>query len=152
MRKILLGLVLLAILTPLLIPIIASAQIVAPECCKLRRDFKEIDEKCIKDKWVGPTDGVCPKAPGGRPEYTTDNWGMCCFFNTIYIVTDWIFTIFIALAVIMTLLGAYTLITAAGATEAITKGKNYILWALIGLIIAFLAKAIPAVAKALMGI
>jgi len=52
---------------------------------------------------------------------------------------------------VMVILGAFTLTTAAGSPEKINKGKDYILYAAIGLIVALLAKAVPALIKSLLG-
>ena len=56
-----------------------------------------------------------------------------------------------ALVGVMVILGAFTLTTAAGSPEKINKGKDYILYAAIGLIVALLAKAVPALIKSLLG-
>jgi len=42
------------------------------------------------------------------------------------------------------------MMTAAGAPEKVTTGRNYIIWAMVGAIVAALAKAIPAIVKAVL--
>ena len=69
---------------------------------------------------------------------------MCCVLNTIYGVTDLIFVILVALSGIMILIGAFNLLFAAGESEKINKGRNYIIYAAVGLAVGFLARAIPA--------
>jgi hypothetical protein len=49
----------------------------------------------------------------------------------------------------MIVIGAFNIITAGGSPEKVTAGRNYILYALIGMVVAFFAKAIPAIVSAL---
>jgi len=69
---------------------------------------------------------------------------MCCVLNTIYGITDLIFVVLVAISGIMILLGAFNLLFAAGESEKINKGRNYIIYAAVGLAVGFLARAIPA--------
>jgi hypothetical protein len=129
-------LVLVILLTVL--PLIAFAQIEMPETCKLTRDLTKVSQKidgtnnCAKDATV-----------------SIDDYGMCCLVNTIYSITDWIFYILMALVGIMIVIGAFSIITAAGAPDKVNAGKNYILYAIIGMIVAFFARTIPAMVKTL---
>ena len=76
---------------------------------------------------------------------------MFCVMNTLYSITDWIFVILVALAGIFVIIGAFTLLTAAGSPEKVTSGRNYILYAAIGLIVGLLAKAIPSLVRMVSG-
>jgi len=67
----------------------------------------------------------------------------------IYTITDWIFIIFISLAVIFVLWGGFLLMTAAGNDEKVANGRKWVTWAMIGLIVAFLAKAVPPLVRAI---
>ncbi|GAH21146.1 unnamed protein product, partial [marine sediment metagenome] len=75
---------------------------------------------------------------------------MCCVLDTIYTVTDWIFAGVVALVVIFVLIGAFNLLTAAGSPEKVKSGRDFIIYASIGMIVAILAKAIPAIVKAIL--
>ena len=120
------------------LPLIAFAQIEVPDTCTLTRDLTDISQKidgtnaCDKDE-----------------EVSIDKYGMCCLINTIYSITDWIFYILMAFVGIMIVIGAFYIITAAGAPDKVTSGRNYILYAVLGLIVAFFARAIPAMVKTL---
>jgi len=149
MKKILSALVLLSVLAVLVVPMVVSAQEV-PECCKLRKSVTIDTTTCGKDAIVGPTGGSCPTEIG-TINCTTEKWGLFCVINTINTVVDWIFIVLIALTVFFVLMGAITILTAAGAPEKISKGRDYILYAAIGLIVAFIARAVPAIVKAVMG-
>ncbi len=80
-----------------------------------------------------------------------DICGLCCLLGTINYAVNWIFTFMIALTIIFVLLGAYNILTAAGSDEKITKGKNYIMFAAIGLALALMARAVPAIVKYIAG-
>jgi hypothetical protein len=49
----------------------------------------------------------------------------------------------------MILVAAYMFITAGGTPDNVNKARNYILYALVGLIVAFLARALPGIVRML---
>ncbi|MBL7150200.1 MAG: hypothetical protein ISS84_01040, partial [Candidatus Pacebacteria bacterium] len=53
---------------------------------------------------------------------------------------------------VFVILGAIFLLTAAGAPERIATGRNYIIYAIVGLAVGFLAKAVPNLVKLILGI
>ncbi len=136
MKKFLSTLILISFLAILVAPQVATAVITeAPKTCKITRDLSKIDSDCTKDAVV-----------------TIEDHGMCCLVNTLYNITDWIFVILVGLAGIFIIIGAMTLMTAAGDPSKVASGRNYIMYAAIGLIVAFLAKAIPNMVKMIGGI
>ena len=157
MKKILSALVLLSVLAVLVVPMVVSAQGV-PECCKIKRTITIDTETCNADQIAAPP-GLTPSASEPRCPFTetvcpsggSEKWGLFCVINTINTVVDWIFIVLIALTVFFVLMGAITILTAAGAPEKISKGRDYILYAAIALVVAFIASAVPAIVKAVMG-
>jgi hypothetical protein len=141
MKKFLPALVLISFLAVLLMPTVASAQVEAEEIskCTLRHDFS------------GWTKIDCP-GEGAECEFKSaiHDCPICCLLDTIYTVTDWIFAGVVALVVIFVLIGAFNLLTAAGSPEKVTSGRNYIIYAAVGMFVALLAKAIPAIVKAIL--
>jgi hypothetical protein len=135
MKKILPALILLSLFGVLLFPVMTSAQIPGEVTkCKLKYDLKSVDSACTKGATV-----------------EMDKYGMCCLLNTLYNVTDWMFIVLIGIAVIFIIMGGFTFVTAGGSTEKTQSGRNYLLYAAVGILIGFLAKAIPAIVKTLMG-
>jgi len=134
MKKIFSALVLLNILVFLFLPVVATAQ-VPPESCTMKRTIVLKDFIC--------SEGDLIKLDGER--------AICCLLNTIYNVTDWIFVFLVALATVFVILGAIFLLTAAGAPDRIASGRNYIIYAMVGLALGFVAKAIPAIVKLITG-
>lgn len=114
------------------------------ECCKLRYDFVDVDENCKKGKVVA--------APGYRAcqwkvDATSIRWAVCCLLNTLYKISDWLVLLVMPFAILVFLAGAYTLTTSSGDPEKINKGRDYIIWAIVGAVVCFLIKAILAAIK-----
>ncbi len=121
------------ILLGLLAATVVGAQ-VAPTTCKITRNI------------ILPDGTTCP------PQANIETQGICCLLQATYNVTDWIFVFLIALATVFVIIGAIFLLTAAGAPERIASGRNYIIFAVVGLAVGFLAKAIPGIVKLIVGI
>ncbi len=64
---------------------------------------------------------------------------------------DWIFTAIMALAAIILLIGAFGLLTSGGDATKISSAKNLIIWGIIGVIIAILAKGLLTLACSFVG-
>jgi hypothetical protein len=113
-------------------PSMVSAQ-VAPAKCTLKHNLKDITkrDKCIQNAEI---------------ELDSAD-AICCFFDTVYNIVDWVFTIFLIIAVLLGLWGAYNVLTSAGSAEKVTTGRNYILYAIAGVIVAFISRAIPWIIK-----
>lgn len=84
--------------------------------------------------------------------YNSGNCGMCCLLNSIYVITDWVFVILVAISVLMIIYGALLFTTSSGDPEKTGKARQLILFAAVGLAIAFLAKAVPAIVKIILGL
>jgi len=77
--------------------------------------------------------------------------GICCLLQTLYKITDWIFVILISLAGLFVVIGAMTLLMSAGDSSKVSSGRNYVMYAVIGLIVGLLARAIPAIVRLVVG-
>jgi hypothetical protein len=105
----------------------------------------------------GFTGFTCPQsatAPANACPFdsTTYTCGACCMLDTVYTVTDWIFYLVFAVSIVFIIMGAFTIVTAGGSPEKVTSGRNYILYAVIGVLIGLAAKGIPAIARAIIGV
>lgn len=63
-------------------------------------------------------------------------------------VIDWVFTIVMGLAILFIILAAFFYITAAGNPETIGKGKTMLIYALVGIAVALLARGLPLLIRA----
>ncbi len=117
-----------------------------PKGCILEKNNTVGDQttaKCSIENSVG--------VPNQPPDYKIQGWGMVCLFHTLYRITDWIFVILVILVALFVIIGAFMFVTSAGDPEKTKSGRLYIMWAAIGLLIAFLAKAVPGVVKLVSG-
>jgi len=160
MKKIL-AILALGVLVALLAPVAVEAvPRTTTNCCKIARTF-HFDGmdwnsgRCYGE--IGGTDTACV-TPGGKvlckqgatlgPGEGTEartNWGGGCILNTVYRITDLIFMILIIIAVIIGLAGGYNILTAGGDAEKVNKGRDLILYAILGMVVAFFARAIPSI-------
>jgi hypothetical protein len=69
-------------------------------------------------------------------------WDSGAVVATIEAIVDWLFYILIFAAVVVIILAAWNFLTAAGDTDKVAKARNYIIYALIALVVAFLARAL----------
>jgi hypothetical protein len=74
----------------------------------------------------------------------TSDWGTICLINTINTVVDWIFIFLIAIAVALIAIAGFLWMTAAGDPEKQGQARNMIVGAVIGIVIAILARLVPA--------
>ncbi len=136
-KKLLGALALVAMVSLAALPVLADETL--PDSCIMRAD-PGMDVCRYGD---AATD--CTYEDGDRP------CALCCLLATINYAVNWIFTFLVALAIILVLIGAYHILTAAGAQEKVTQGQNYIKFALIGLALALMAKAVPSLVKFIVG-
>ncbi|MDP2663925.1 MAG: hypothetical protein Q8P08_00505 [bacterium] len=135
MKRIFGTLVLISFLGILVAPLSASAVTEPATGCSIKKSAgTRLDDTNLKC----PTTGKCEFSD------STQDCAMCCIVQTIYNVTDIFFVVLVALSGIMILIGAFNLLFAAGESEKINKGRNYIIYAAVGLAVGFLARAIPA--------
>lgn len=140
-------LVLVSLLILIVMPVAILAQEEVPEEiteCDMRHDLTGTD-------WQN-AGFTCPAKNASCPfNSTTYTCGICCVLDTIYTVTDWAFIIVTSIAILMIIVGAFYIITAGGAPDRVSTGRNYILYAVIGIIVGLMFKAIPSIARAILG-
>ena len=151
MRKIISVLILVILLVVLVFPTIALAQLNIKECCTLRKTIKIDTVTCNKDEVAAPDAAAATDCAGAYCVASADIWGMFCMLSTLYRITDWVSYILFAIVGVMIIIGAFTITTAGGAPDKVSSGKNYIMYAVIGLVVAMFARAIPALVKAVIG-
>jgi len=123
-----------------LVAVPANAQ--APtESCTIVRNINTTDPTVSEGDVVGPVLG------GGPPAVTvaTDKWGTICLINTVNVIVDWIFLFLIVLAVAFIAIAGFMWMTGRGEPEKQKAAGQMIAAALIGIVIAILARVLPAV-------
>jgi hypothetical protein len=71
--------------------------------------------------------------------------------NSIYVVTRWLTFIIGGIVGLFIIWGAIQIVTAGGNPEKVKAGRNFILYAAIGMLVALFARAIPAIARSVLG-
>ena len=148
MKKVLTSLILVSLLAISAAPLVASAQETIPseiKQCTMRHALTGTDWQARGFSCVA-SGSICTFGD------TTKTCGVCCIMDTVYTVTDWIFVFVITLVIIFILLGAFNLLTAAGTPEKIKSGRDYIIFACIGMLVALLAKSIPWIVRNVLGV
>jgi hypothetical protein len=122
------------VLASLMLPAMALAQTPSTGCT-------------ITHSEVGGLTG-CPSS--GACDFATNPiCGACCVLEAVYTVADWIFFALVAMVALLVIWGGFTIATAGGAPDKVGQGRNFILYAMIGLALALLSRAIPALVRAL---
>jgi len=93
---------------------------------------------------VGPTGGT-------DVTHATEQWGMICLINSVNTITNWIFYLLMIIVVVMVVIGGATYMLSAGNPERAGKGKSIIIYGIVGLIIALLARLIPSLVRVIVG-
>lgn len=159
------SIILTIVLFGLVFPIAASAQQVI-SCCKLVRTIEYEDVTYNSGIWVSESKTTkigecapdapvinidCPKTGTATTSCATPDWGTLCIINAVARITNWVTYIALAVVAVMVIMGALTLTTAAGDPEKVRRGKDYILYGVVGLVVAILSRAIPSIAARIVG-
>ena len=172
MRKVITIILSLAILAISAVPLIASGQ-AAAECCRLSQDITMNDftfgrggAACTftpgstvfkKDEVIGA--GDCKAGPNtcmlkgyeSGIDVESQEWGTVCLLNSIYNVTNWIFYFFLAIAILIGVIAGFQFMTAAGDPAKVTAARALLMYMVIGLVVAALAKVIPTLVRTVVG-
>ena len=64
------------------------------------------------------------------------------FIDALNSIVNWLFTILLIVAVIFILIAAFNFITAAGDPEKVKTARQFVIYALIGVVVALLARGL----------
>jgi hypothetical protein len=143
MKKIVISLVILSFLFGVIAPTLVSAQI-GTDQCTMKKDPNQI---------LGGN-ASCP-TPGNAAIYGNDYGGVngasCCLFSSILNITGWLFLLLMVISMLFIIMGAATILMSAGAEDKVKAGRNYIVYALVGLAAALLSYMLPYLMRAMIG-
>lgn len=94
-----------------------------------------------------PTEKVA--CPYGDSE---GNCGACCLLSAVFNLTDWIFIGLMTISALMIIYGAYCFVMAGADPNKAATGKSLLMYAAIGIAVAFFSRALPTVVKLVMGV
>jgi hypothetical protein len=102
-----------------------------------------------KNDTTNVTKGVCAELPEGQLSKGPQEGN--ALLALVDVATNWVFAIFIVLAIIFVLLAAFQFVTGGGDAKKIEEARSKLIWAAVGVIVALLAKGIVPVIKAIVG-
>ena len=82
----------------------------------------------------------------------TPNWAAYCTIDSVTTLTDWIFWIVFVVAAIIIVIAGLMYMTSAGDPEKTSKAKGVLIMGVVGIIVAVLAKFIPALVRYFIGV
>lgn len=78
--------------------------------------------------------------------------GACCILSAVYNITDWVFIALMVISALMIIYGAYMFVIAGNNPDNASKGKSLIMYAAIGIAVAFFSRALPSIVKLVIGV
>jgi len=66
-------------------------------------------------------------------------------------IVNWLFTILLVVAVVFLVLAAFNFVTAGGSEEKVTTARSQVMYALIGVMVALLARGLIALVRRIVG-
>lgn len=148
-KKILVGLISGLVLLALALPVFAQETV--PEKCKMKVTLTGSLASCPNKD----TDSQFDKNYLNDEESTSADaisGAICCMFSAVYYAVNWIFTILMLVVLVLTMVGGFLIVTAGGNPDNVTKGKNFIMFAAMGLAVALLSRAVPILVKYITGL
>jgi hypothetical protein len=90
-----------------------------------------------------PTISVLAAEPGVISPLTPTTRDICCGPNSVMeTIVNWLFTILLTVAALFIIIAAYYFVTASGNPETVSKARNFVLWALVGVAIAIASRGL----------
>lgn len=123
------------------------------ECAKLRRAATEINAACTQGTVVGHDengDGTITCDLGTATD--VGDWGACALISNIKFIVDFLFWGFLLISIAFFLWGGLKMMTAAGEPEEFEKGRNLVMYAAVGVLVAFAARLLPAALRGFFGL
>ena len=144
MNKILKSLILSSILLFSFYAVCDAAVDEPLSCCILRSDVALDGTPYTEGDTVGggPV-GECSLNDGSMSHNETKEWGLVCLLGSVGAVSRWIFIALMVVVPLMIITGAYYITTAGAQPEKVATGKNFIIWATVGLLVGLFSNAIP---------
>ena len=158
MKKIL---ILIGLISILAVPIIGVAQMsFTPDYCTISHILRDYDVCVLRVggqavQWLGPDNitGGPFENIGGAVYWESHGVSLtaCCLIDKILTIGDYIFMAILVIAVIFILLAAWTFLTSGGEPEKVKKARSYLLFAVIGIAVGFLARILVKVVASIVG-
>jgi len=128
----------------------ARAQVTPQEKCTIVRDITIRGFTISKTAIITPgPDKIAANVAAGATQATSD-WGTICLINTINNVVDWVFLLLLVVAVAFIAIAGFLWMTGGAKPDQQKLAGTMILAAIVGIVIAVLARLLPAVVTGIM--
>ena len=131
MKKIISALILLSFLAVPVIGLAACSSYTTPTTCLEKAE----EEGCYWVRDVNDATGITGECKSGGVSKSD-------VMRTLQNIINWLFVILLVVAVIFIVIGGLMYVTAQGDPEKVKKASQYVLYALIGVIVALLARGL----------
>jgi len=119
------------------------------ESCKLVRPIsiegKSLPKDLVVKDGTASIKDTATTVPTLPAELGIKEWGTVCLLNTINTLIDWAFFILLSIAFVFVAIGGFMWMTSGGSPEKQGTAGKIIAAALIGIVIAIVARMIPAI-------
>lgn len=126
----------------------AFAQVQAATECTLRADITAAENTAITGTGIAPV--LAGNLDLTGPEAGTN--ALLCSYGLVKWASNILFVILFTVAILFLAWAAFLFITAGQNPDRAKQARQYIIYAVVGLIIAALARVIPAIARGLIGV
>ena len=147
-RKIFAIISVIGILSLAVIPAVQATNLEAEsntDWCQLNYDWKSSSGRTL---YAGTTIG----APGSVASENPTSWGLICMMDSVKWITNLLFNIIMIVSVLAILIGAIVYVTAGGRENQLKAAKRILTGAVIGVVIALVAKLVPSVIRGVVGL
>lgn len=131
------------------------AQVLPPaDTCRIRTAIS-LDELT---SLVGPGTLVTHYTPsvgipaGTALNFQDDGAGVVCVYSLIKTITNWVFIAVLAISTLMLAFAAFLYVTGGTSTKKAGQARSVIIFAIIGLLVALVARVVPSIARSIIGV
>jgi hypothetical protein len=128
----------------------ARAQVTPQEQCTIVRDITIRTFVISKTAIIKPGSDKITAAVGAGVTQATSDWGTICLINTINSVVDWVFLLLLVVAVAFIAIAGFLWMTGGAKPDQQALAGKMIIAAIVGIVIAVLARLLPAVVTGIM--
>ena len=77
---------------------------------------------------------------------------LICTYGLIKFVTNLLFVVVLIIATLFIALAAFYFLTAGAKPDKVKKARDFLIWAIVGLVVASIAKVVPAIVRGFIGL
>lgn len=107
----------------------------------------DVDKAPLEAGWI-----VADPDSSVTADENTKYWGLICGFATVKSIADLLFLVVTVLSIACIVYAGFLFLRSGGDPTTVKDARQWLLYAVIGLVVAILARAIPGIAMSLVGL